>query len=64
MAKNYDKGKVIGMGKGPTRDNPGLKIKASDMKDIACENCATLMMNEGKCPICTAAINGLFRIYE
>ena len=39
MAKNHNKGKVIGMGKGPTRDNPGLKLKASDMKDIACENC-------------------------
>jgi hypothetical protein len=41
MSKNYNKGKVIGMGsnKGPKRDNPGLNIKASDMKDIKCENC-------------------------
>tara|TARA_Y100001963_G_C6461625_1_gene300396 strand:+ start:51 stop:338 length:288 start_codon:yes stop_codon:yes gene_type:complete len=45
MAKNYNKGKVIGInsGKGPTRDKPGLNaqvnIKPEDLKDIKCENC-------------------------
>ena len=39
MAKNYNKGKVIGMNQGPTRDKPGLKIKPGDLKDIACEQC-------------------------
>ena len=43
MAKNYNKGKVIGMNQGPTRDKPGLNaqvnIKPEDLKDIACEQC-------------------------
>ena len=43
MAKNYNKGKVIGMnsGKGAARDKAGLNvnIKPEDLKDIACENC-------------------------
>ena len=45
MAKNYNKGKVIGMNsdKGPKRDKPGLNaqlnIDPKDLKDIVCENC-------------------------
>ena len=43
MAKNYNKGKVIGMNQGMKRDKPGLNaqvnIKPEDLKDIACENC-------------------------
>ena len=43
MAKNYNKGKVIGMNQGPTRDKPGLnaqvQLDPKDLKDIACENC-------------------------
>ena len=41
MAKNFNKGKVIGMnpGKGPVRDKPGLNIDPKELKDISCENC-------------------------
>lgn len=31
---------------------------------VACENCAMLMKLEGNCPICSAKILGLFRIFE
>ena len=40
MAKNYNKGRVVGMnpkqGKGP---NAQLNIKPEDLKDIVCDNC-------------------------
>ena len=44
MAKNYNKGKVIGMnqGQGPTRDKPGLNninINPNDLVDVVCEKC-------------------------
>ena len=41
MAKNFNKGKVIGMNpsQGPKRQNPGLNIDPKELKDIACENC-------------------------
>ena len=43
MAKNFNKGKVVGMNpkQGPTREKAGLNvnIKPEDLKDIECENC-------------------------
>ena len=42
MAKNYNKGKVIGMGnQGPARDKKGLdvQINPSDLVDVVCEKC-------------------------
>jgi len=40
MAKNFNKGKVIGMnpGQGPV-NKPGPSIDPKELKDIACENC-------------------------
>jgi len=38
MAKNYNKGKVIGM---PQKEAPQIKIKPEDLKDIACESCGS-----------------------
>jgi len=36
MAKNYSKGKVIGMN---DQKQPQVKIKPEDLKDVACESC-------------------------
>jgi len=36
MAKNYNKGKVIGMN---NQQEAKVNIKPEDLKDIACENC-------------------------
>ena len=45
MAKNYNKGKVIGMnkGQGPTREKAGLNvnINPSDLVDVVCEECGS-----------------------
>ena len=38
MAKNYNKGRVMGMG-GKDQPKAQINIKPEDLKDIACENC-------------------------
>jgi len=38
MAKNYNKGKVIGMNE---KKPPQINIKPEDLKDIECENCGS-----------------------
>lgn len=38
MAKNYNKGKVIGMN---NKKQAQVNIKPEDMKDIVCENCGS-----------------------